>query len=69
MQISGIPFAITDWSQIEQIEHKGESGMAYWRTREFGGIRACVCLSHRSIRAKIRGGCASFGSTNCVHSN
>jgi hypothetical protein len=39
MQISGVPFAVTDWSQVERIEHKGESGMAYWRTREFGGIR------------------------------
>lgn len=39
VQISGIPFAITDWSLVEQTEHTGESGMAYWRTRDFGGIR------------------------------
>jgi len=39
MQITGIPFGTTDWSQVEPTEHKGESGMAYWRTREFGGIR------------------------------
>lgn len=39
MQISGVPFTITDWSQVEQTEHKGESGMAYWRTRDFGRIR------------------------------
>ena len=39
MQISGIPFGITDWSQIEPTEHQGESGMAYWRTQNFGGIR------------------------------
>ena len=39
MQISDIPFAITDWSLVEQTEHKGKSGMAYWRTLEFGGIR------------------------------
>ena len=39
MQMKGIPFGITDWSQVEPTEHKGENGMAYWRTQEFGGIR------------------------------
>ena len=37
--MAGIPFGTTDWSQIERTEHKGESGVAYWRTRNFGGIR------------------------------
>jgi hypothetical protein len=39
LQISGIPFGITDWSQIEPTEHQGETGTAYWRTQDFGGIR------------------------------
>ena len=39
MQISGIPFGTTDWSQIERTEHAGERGVAYWRTQHFGGIR------------------------------
>jgi hypothetical protein len=39
VQISGVLFAVTDWSQVERVEHKGESGIAYWRTREFSGIR------------------------------
>ncbi|MGV8921284.1 MAG: DHCW motif cupin fold protein [Pseudomonas sp.] len=39
MQISGIPFGTTDWSQVERTEHKGVQGVAYWRTRSFGGIR------------------------------
>lgn len=39
MQILSIPFRIIDWSQIEQTEHKGESGTAYWRTKNFGDIR------------------------------
>jgi hypothetical protein len=39
MQISSIPFGTTDWSQVEQTEHKGERGVAYWRTRNFGPIR------------------------------
>lgn len=40
MQMSSIPFATTDWSQIERVEHKGERGFAYWRTQQFGNIRA-----------------------------
>jgi hypothetical protein len=39
VQISGIPFGITDWSTVERTEHKGERGVAYWRTRQFGDIR------------------------------
>src|SRR6187401_1240192 len=39
MQLSEIPFGITDWSEIEQTEHRGETGTAYWRTRTFGTIR------------------------------
>jgi hypothetical protein len=36
---SDIPFGITDWSQIERTEHKGERGLAYWRTQHFGNLR------------------------------
>ena len=39
MQMSGIPFGTTEWSRIERTEHKGESGLAYWRTQHFGAIR------------------------------
>jgi hypothetical protein len=39
MQMKEIPFGITDWSSIECTEHKGETGVAYWRTQSFGGIR------------------------------
>ena len=39
MQLSEIPFGITDWSNVEQTEHRGETGSAYWRTRHFGSIR------------------------------
>jgi len=39
MEMSGIPFGTTDWSAIARTEHRGERGTAYWRTREFGGIR------------------------------
>ena len=39
MQMSDISFGVTDWSKVERTEHKGETGMAYWRTQTFGGIR------------------------------
>ncbi len=39
MDMSGIPFGTVDWSAVEQTEHPGESGTAYWRTRQFGAIR------------------------------
>jgi len=39
MQITEIPFGTTDWAAIPPTEHPGEAGTAFWRTREFGGIR------------------------------
>jgi mannose-6-phosphate isomerase class I len=37
--MSDIPFGITDWDQIDRTEHRGERGVASWRTRQFGHIR------------------------------
>ena len=39
MKLSDIPFGTTDWSTIEATEHKGERGLARWRTRQFGAVR------------------------------
>ena len=39
MKLSDIPFGITDWSTVERTEHRGERGVAHWRTRHFGEIR------------------------------
>lgn len=39
MEMSAIPFGTTDWSAIAPTEHRGETGMATWRTRQFGAIR------------------------------
>jgi quercetin dioxygenase-like cupin family protein len=39
MKMSDIPFGTTDWSTIEPTTHAGQSGTAYWRTRQFGSIR------------------------------
>ena len=39
MKMSNIPFGTTDWADVERTEHAGETGMAYWRTRQFGDLR------------------------------
>jgi hypothetical protein len=39
MEMTDIPFGVTDWSTIEPTEHPGEAGCARWRTRQFGPIR------------------------------
>ena len=39
MQMNEIPFGTTDWSQVPETIHKGETGVATWRTRQFGTIR------------------------------
>jgi len=39
MQMTDIPFGVTDWSAVEATEQRGESGTATRRTRTFGEIR------------------------------
>lgn len=39
MNILNIPFGLTEWAGVERTEHRGETGMAWWQTRQFGAIR------------------------------
>lgn len=39
MNISDIPFGTTDWRQVAATEHPGETGVAHWRTQQFGALR------------------------------
>ncbi len=39
MHIDAVPFGITDWSTVPEVEHRGDQGAAYWRTIEQGNIR------------------------------
>ena len=34
-----IPFTTIDWTAIEKVEHKGETGTSFWQTLQFGGLR------------------------------
>jgi len=37
--MNNIPFQLIDWDNIEKTEHRGETGMAFWQTIQFGGLR------------------------------
>ncbi len=37
--MSDIAFHTTEWASVEPTAHQGETGTAYWRTRDVGGIR------------------------------
>lgn len=39
MKIFDVPFFTTDWSSIKEIEYKGLTGKAIWRTVEIGNVR------------------------------
>ena len=39
MRMPAFPFDTTDWAAIEPTIHAGTTGVAQWRTRQFGEIR------------------------------
>jgi hypothetical protein len=39
MEMKEFSFNLTTWSEVTPTEHKGETGMAYWRTLQFNNIR------------------------------
>ncbi len=51
MNMHDIPFGTTDWSAVEQTEHAGETGQAFWRTRQFGTIRVRMVEYSAGYRA------------------
>ncbi len=42
MNDKNIPFQTIDWDSISRTEHQGESGVAYWRTVQFEGLRVRI---------------------------
>ncbi len=51
MLLTDIPFGTTDWSSVDATEHPGESGVALWRTRQFGDIRVRMVEYSADYRA------------------
>jgi len=39
MKIPALPFTVTDWSQVAATTHPGKTGLALWRTLNFGDLR------------------------------
>ena len=37
--MSSIPFQTINWEEIPKTEHKGETGISYWQTLQYGGLR------------------------------
>jgi len=37
--MSNIQFQTIDWTSVERIEYKGETGVAFWQTIQFAGLR------------------------------
>ncbi len=42
MSTSNISFQSIDWTNIPMTEHKGETGVAYWQTTQFEGLRVRI---------------------------
>lgn len=42
MNSGSIPFQNTDWENIKATRHNGETGVAYWKTIEYGDLRIRV---------------------------
>jgi quercetin dioxygenase-like cupin family protein len=39
MKMPPLPMAVTNWPEIPATQHPGDSGVALWRTRNFGDVR------------------------------
>lgn len=39
MMDKNIPFQTIDWANVSRTEYRGETGVAYWQTLQFEGLR------------------------------
>jgi hypothetical protein len=51
MQITSIPFGITDWSVIRSVRRIGETGWADWQVCQFGEVRVRMLVYSPDYRA------------------
>jgi len=51
MPDKNIPFQTIDWSKIPKTEHKGETGIAYWQTLQFDGLRVRLVEYSKGYKA------------------
>lgn len=55
MEMKNIPFAITDWTTVEAVENRGETGTGYWKTCEFNNINVHMVESTPQATLLITG--------------
>jgi hypothetical protein len=51
VELTSIPFGITNWNEVVPTEHRGETGVATWRTRHFGFMRVRMVEYSANYRA------------------
>lgn len=51
MHLTDIQFGTTNWATIEATEHRGDSGLARWRTQHFGVVRVRMVEYSAGYRA------------------
>jgi hypothetical protein len=51
LELTSIPFGITDWTEVPRTQHAGETGTAVWHTRQFGSIRVRMVAYSANYRA------------------
>ena len=51
MELTNIPFGVTDWGEVAPTTHQGETGVALWRTRHFGAMRVRMVEYSANYRA------------------
>jgi hypothetical protein len=56
MNIEGVPFRTTDWSQVASTIHPGEVGTATWRTSRGRNVRVRVLRATSPIITELRDG-------------
>jgi hypothetical protein len=51
LELTNIPFGVTDWNEVAPTTHHGETGVALWRTRQFGTMRVRMVDYSANYRA------------------
>jgi hypothetical protein len=51
MKSEGLPFGVTDWSEVPETLHQGEAGIARWRTIQAGSTRVRMVTYSPGYRA------------------
>lgn len=51
MHPGNIPFHLTNWEDIPTVEHSGETGVAYWKTLQYGDLRIRIVEYSKNYKA------------------